>query len=76
MDIQNMKNMMETFKKMKEMMDMIQMMQELFPEGMGGDSNPMDFFSNMPGMGDMPDLSAMADMAAFFQNNPTGTDSP
>lgn len=70
--IQNMKNMMETFKRMKEMMDMIQMMQELFPEGMGGDGSPMDFFSNMAGMGDMPDLSAMADMAAFFQNSQTG----
>ena len=74
--IQNMKNMMENFKKMKEMMDMIQMMQELFPEGMGGDGSPMDFFANMPGMGDMPDLSAMADMASFFQNTQTGPESP
>lgn len=74
--IQNMKNMMETFKKMKEMMDMIQMMQELFPEGMGGDGNPMDFFANMPGGGDMPDLSAMADLASFFQNTQTGPDNP
>ena len=57
-------------------MDMIKMMQELFPEGMGGDGSPMDFFSNMTGMGDMPDLSSMADMAAFFQNSRTETDSP
>ena len=71
--IQNMKSMMETFKKMKEMMDMIQMMQELFPEGMGGDGSPMDFFANMSGGGDMPDLSAMADLASFFQNTQAGT---
>ena len=74
--IENMKNLILNFKKMQEMMDMIKMMQELFPEGMGGDGSPMDFFSNMTGMGDMPDLSSMADMAAFFQNSRTETDSP
>lgn len=59
--IQNMKSMLENMKKMKEMMEMVKMMQELFPEGAGGDGNPMDFFANMAGMGDMPDLSAMMD---------------
>lgn len=69
--IQNMKNMMENFRKMKDMMDMIQMMQELFPEGMGGEGNPMDFFTNMSGMqgmSGMPDMSAMADMFSAFQS--------
>lgn len=66
--IQSIRSMMENFKKMKEMMDMIQMMQELFPEGMGGDGNPMEMFANMSGMSGMPDMSAMADMASFFQS--------
>lgn len=70
--IQNMKNMMENFRKMKEMMDMIQMMQELFPEGMGGDGNPMDFFTNMAGMSGMPDMSSMADMFSAFQSSQDG----
>ena len=69
--IQNMKNMMENFKKMKEMMSMIQMMQELFPEGADGDGSPMDFFS---GMSNMPDMSAMADIASFFQAMNAGQD--
>lgn len=74
--IQNMKNMMSNFKKMKEMMSMIQMMQEFFPEGMGGDQNPMDLFYGLSGMPNMPDMAAMADMASLFGAMSSGQESP
>ena len=65
------RNMIQNLENMKEMMATIQMLQEMFPEGMGGDSSGTDMSQLFGMLGGGGDMSGMFDMFQMLQNSNT-----